>query len=349
MLPYMLIVFFSMIILLTNKLLSEKKINIVFFLILILSIFSAIRGINVGTDNFMYENIYQSFEVESFSDLKNSRFYSITEKGFIYICYIFNTIGLNYNFFLFFLNAFYLFLFDFFSKRTSINYELSWLVFIAFGYYTFIYNGLRQALAIMFCMLAFYFYKEKKVFLPSIIVLVASTIHTSCLVFLIVPFLIFSSTKTRILINILWTLFFAFGVSYIFNIAGGLNEKYEDYSDFKTENSGGGEVVFLLINFLFFLIYWIKNKGEEFTIYLNIFYLGFIVAFFSFLNGYSASGLMRLSKYFTWTLILMWPYIIHKFSKDSRVMAYLIFIVFSTIYFYISTIKYGGLYPYYLD
>src|SRR5690606_8554734 len=138
MLPYMLIVFFSMIFLITNKLLSGKRINIVFFLIIILSFFSGIRCLNVGTDNFMYENIYKSFEVESIYDLKNSRFYDITEIGFIYICYIFNAIGLSYNFFLFFLNAFYLCLLDFFSKRTSINYELSWLVFLTFGYYTFI-------------------------------------------------------------------------------------------------------------------------------------------------------------------------------------------------------------------
>lgn len=348
MIPYMILLFLIALFLLLNKNLDSRKSYLLLIMIFLMSIFSSIRGIDVGTDNFMYENIYESFNVDSLSSLKDSRFYEITEKGFVYLSYTFNYLGLGYRSFLFFLNFLYLYIFWVISKKISINNEITWFIFVCFGYFTFIFNGLRQGVAVILCMLAFYFYKNKKILMPSLLIVFASSFHTSCLVFFIIPFIIYGTDRVRLFLISIWTFFVIFALPYLFILAEGISNRYSDYSEFKTENSGAGAVIFLFLNFIIFLYYFSKKEDEDFKIYLTIFYFGLVVAFSSFFNGYSASGLMRLSFYFTWTMLFLWPYIFRLYNLNSRPLVYIIFFVFCVVYFYLSTTKYGDLIPYYI-
>ncbi|MCO8043587.1 EpsG family protein [Acinetobacter bohemicus] len=342
MLPYILLAIYLLICILLSFILKRKK---SILLIIGLSLFCALKGIEVGSDNYMYETIY-----ETLSDYKSSRFYGSLEFGFIYLGYMFNKIGLSYFYFVFFLTFLYLYSFNKLNKKLSENYYLSWIIFLFFAHYTFIFNGLRQAVAIGLCWLSLYAFLNRKILYTILLIFVALMFHTSAVIFSIVILFFYIKCIYRKYFSILWTVFFIFGINLIFGFAGQINERYEGYAEFKSEDTGVGALFFLFFNLitLFLLSKILKIKNESFYIMLNILYLGFVIVFSSFLYGFSASGLMRLSRYFVWTLIFLWPIIFLKIDMKYRPLSYLIFTLFAFFYYLLATYSYGELVPYYI-
>ena len=80
-----------------------------------------------------------------------------------------------------------------FIKLYSEDYEMSTVMYICLGLLTFNMNGMRQALAMAICLLAYEFIEKKKFFPFLLTILVATLFHKTAIVFL--PFYLIRNIK----------------------------------------------------------------------------------------------------------------------------------------------------------
>src|SRR5690606_19464441 len=81
-------------------------------------------------------------------------------------------------------------------KRFSNNYILSVFIYITFGFYTFLFNGLRQGIAMAVCFLALPYLINKNKLKYFLLIVIASLFHTSAWVML--PFYFLVHMKLRL-------------------------------------------------------------------------------------------------------------------------------------------------------
>lgn len=308
----------------------------------ILIIFATIRDYTIGTDTHTYTKPFRFF-----SGLDNYFFDPQVEMGYQYLVYI--LLHLTSEYYILFLITSIIIIFGFFYviKKYSVDYFLSVYIFITFSIYTFYFNTLRQAIAIVICMLGLKFLLEKKLFKYLIFVALASLFHISALIMIPIYFLV--HLKIKIHIKLL-TLFFSslLGSSLIINYLAQDNTRYQGYTE-QADNAGGYSLYFLYV-FIGLFVYVmgrdLRNKNHVYYCLEQIFLFGLIFVLPIILLGTNPSGPQRILYNFSFYLILILPYIFNKF--DSIIPKYL-FMMFSLIFYVLATTSIYEIYPYKLN
>ena len=308
----------------TNK--SQKRIYMVLCFLSVL-FFVGLRSINTGSiDTQTYCRMFDTASSTSgFIDFLTIREISIEEYlykegNFYLLVWLISRFTDNEQIFLVVIAAIMtVCVFRFMSKHSE-DFMLSCIIYICLGSMTFSMNGMRQALAMSICLLAYDFAVKKKIVPFLLIVLLAMTFHVSAFIFLLAYPLSNFSKLHLVALLIGGGLFIALSSS-LASIYDSLVEK--DYA-VRDSIEGGGFVtvaIYLLVLILTMLFY--KNLATENGIE-PLFALCFVGLVIFSTRYFSTQIFERISYYFYYSVILLIPKLSHIFKEKDRLIYSLI-------------------------
>ena len=167
------------------KINEEKKRNI-FLDIAFVAVFllCVLRNPSVGRDIEGYRRAYELTKNVEWSNFR----YIYFEHGYILLMKICISIGLNFQWYLAVVYLIVLVPIFVIIKRYSKNAPLSVLIYICYMYFEFDLTGIRQAISMSICLLAFIVLVEVKKFpmlKSAVIVIIASLFHQGAYVFFV--------------------------------------------------------------------------------------------------------------------------------------------------------------------
>ena len=258
-------------------------------LMIILLFFSMFRGDDVGTDTRNYMDIYDRISNLFLYDANYTFEGGRTELLYYYLCsFIYlNNLSPRIIIYVFSLITFVFLYFG--CKKNKINISLFFLFYVLTTSYIISFNVARQFAAISICFYATSFLTENnwKKYLFVVIVLLASLIHTSSILFIVL--LISDWIKiNRLKVGLFIYLFsllaivlpltdLAFSLFAKFNIL----ERYDQYGasgDFATSENGLLNYVYKTILFtIYYAVYYIRTKDKKTDLWDILFLLFFLV------------------------------------------------------------------------
>lgn len=337
MIPYFVVLFIVLLWLTLEKYaLNRKAFWVPLFL---LSVFAGIRSSKVGTDTGAYTSLFQlNFDPEYYE------FNPDVEIGYQYFEYALLNFTHNY-YWLFIITAFIVcFCYLRIIKNFSQDYIFSIFLFVTLGVYTFFFNGLRQGIAMAIFTLAFPYLLEKKLIIYLVICTFASLIHISAL--FMIPFYFLVNLNIKLIYKIFFVFLFSILSSQlIIQYFSESNKRYEGYAEFSNE-AGGLFILgfyFILLVFIYMTkkLYHISDMVFQKTFEFYALGIAFLIPIA--MLGAAASGPQRLLSYFTWVLVLIFPYIFLKIN--NKIIKY-IFYIFMIAFFYLTTTRFSNLTPY---
>ncbi len=298
-----------------NKLSEEKKkkfkIGMVVVAILPMFLLFVLRYKYIGADTIGYVRFFQK-EIRKYSwaqlfDVESMRF----EIGFRVYTKIISLFSSSYTFY-FLINALVIFgILMRFSFKYTQNPFVFFFLFITLGTYAFFETGLRQALAMVLCLLAVDFVKDKKPIRFIFLVVLAYFFHKSALVFLLIyPLCAIKKYDWAIFVYVILAAVFVLG----FTAFQDLFNQLLGY-EYGVEETGNGGIfmlfIFVIFAFCFFMTY--DKKGEKKTENV-ILHLSFLTVIFWLLRLVSRTA-ERISYYYIFGLYIYFSQAI-KYDKD---------------------------------
>ena len=157
----------------------QRRIFICATSFLVLWLIQSLRALTVGRDLINYIPFFLSTDYKEVSEN--------IEIGYLYFNrFIYNYITTDPHVFLSIVSACILLPFTIVVKKYSKIPALSFIIFASFVIYIFSFSALRQSIAIGLTTLSYIFVEEKKLLPFLLLVFIASTIHTSAIIFIIV-------------------------------------------------------------------------------------------------------------------------------------------------------------------
>jgi transmembrane protein EpsG len=224
--------------------------------------------------------------------------------------------------------------------------EISIYVYITSGLFTVTMNGIRQSMAaaIIFAGTKYLIDGNWKRFI--FIVLIASTIHQSALIFIPIYFIVQKRAWTKLTFLLL---FLAVIIAFEFNTFSALlfnaldNTKYEHYSNF---SEGGANYLRVLVMVLPLLIAFLgREKLKEIwpknDVIVNLSLLGFIFMLIATQNWIFA----RFDIYFNLYSLILISWILKLFKeRDSWVIYYCILVCYFIFFYYEEVVSFNFYY-----
>ncbi len=268
---------------------KKTKHYLLFSLCIFLGLFSGARNESLGGyDTSMYKYLYENSS-KNFPNIDTpDAIVNATEKGYVALMSLFNTIGLNFNIFLLGLGVVTSFLFYLFLKQYSLYPFLFLMIFLSKGYLYYFFTAQRQIIAMLICWLSLKYVLQKQFIKFSLIIIIASFFHISALAFLFVYFLNEIKLDNKkvymlILVSVILGIFkigtYLTGIVYSYLPFG--SEKLMQYVE-------GGSNSINILNFfeitpiLIFVLYnrnVIKDKTKYFNLFFNLFVFYIIITF----------------------------------------------------------------------
>ena len=287
---------------------------------------SGLRNLTVGADTLSYRFSFETVKSQSVRTL----FKNITDKyisgasvkdpGYDFFVKIFQYFSENYQVYLIFIAALFMIPFTVWIIKESKNPSISFVLYSSLFYSFFSITGIRQTISTaMVVLIGDKFIKDKKLIPFVIVVLLASTIHTSALVFL--PFYFLS----RIPVNIKTISVWIIGIVISFLARRQLKAFFIDisgYDDYAKDYEGAGTFTFTLIMLLIFVWVIISFSGnKEIEKHKRLYNAFFLAMFFTPLTWLNPSA-MRVVQYFSIYLVLLIPQMIEDtFDEKSKPIA----------------------------
>jgi hypothetical protein len=284
---------------------------------------SGLRNVAVGDDTYGYSFTFIEVQESSwdslFQDLIN--YYKLgvgKDPGYNIFQKVIQLVTDDYQVFLFFVAVIFFLAFgNFIYKNTSrlIDVIIAFVIYSILFYSFYSITGIRQTIATAFTLYSYEFIKKKKILPFLILVLLASTIHKSALVF--IPFYFIAQIKkTKYFYNIILFLFpffmiFKDSVANLVNVIGG----YEEYQNYE----GAGTFTFTALFIFISLLALIRSKiilknNPNSQHYFNAFAIAILFLPLSWINP----SALRIILYFSIFMLLFIPEILFSFLTISK-------------------------------
>lgn len=330
-----------------NKLSQEKSNRIILFSFVILfGSIMAFRDISVGTDTWLYSNIY----IEAGQSTNVFKYYMFSKAPvYVVICRIFyiffksrnammiisafTTVGIN----------------AYFIKKKSQDIIMSLYLFLALDYYLFAFNASRQLLAMSFVLLAYLGFEERKTKRALAWLLVACGVHyLAALFFIVVPLFYIRINPRRFYLISFTTLLFELSAMKLLGILQKIASDYSDLNamgyDLSKGDSGGNRIFYAL----FFLTLEIvilqlhkKNLCEKNNEILLRYFCIANVGLFMMIIYRHFYVFVRIEKVFCQFLIVLLPLMYKKlFKKESRQLVNVLTGILFFIPYEVQSLKY---------
>ncbi len=273
----------------------------------------ALRHREVGSNdsNNYYEN-WELLSTFSFSSLKEHMQTSNLESGYLFFVWTFSHI-LPEGQFVFVLSAI---IFTIavcrFIYINSEDPELSFVMFICLGLYTFMAQGLRQSIAMSMCLFTIELAKKRR-FIPFVLlVLLASTFHTSAIVFLVVYFIYGVTLNVRTLVMGAGVTVILLALSSRLAAIGNLIFQRE----YEGEVESGGFVavaIYAIILILSVALAGKRRRDHDYSFFVFMTWLGLVFYLMRYTEVQIAE---RISFYFMFGQLIALPNVISRFDKS---------------------------------
>lgn len=346
--PYYVLVFLPVLItllFLKNK--NRNRIAIIsFFSILIILV--SLRNKSIGSDTGNYWFLY-----DMLNDTIRSSMFKTGEYEYGFLLYTRLCTFIKYDFQLYLTITAFLSLIPIlilYGKKSE-GAILSIAIFLVLGFFRLYFSGIRQGLAIMWVVPAFYFCKEKKLLPFLATVFMAFVFHHSAFIMLLMYPLCWMKLDRKALLFIFPALFavYLLRVSLFATILPFLGEKFEEtYGDI-TETGAIMMLLLLVLLMVFAFLIPDEKKLDRETLAMRNFLV--ISTFLQVFAGVSTIA-MRINYYFFLFIPLVIPKVISIASNNLRFIAKfggaIISVVFIGYYFYgaITGADNLELYPY---
>ena len=298
---------------------ERNKQKISWIAVVVLILFSGLRGHLVGSDLPHYKMIFDLVGKEH--NINNTHeHYGFLFNFAVWLSGVISTESIGFTILLMISSIIVVLTAAYVSKECSSDISISMLLFVCFDTYILSFSGLRQSMAIGLIMIAFKYMHDKKPLNFAIMVVLAYYFHDSAI--FVLPLYLLNFVNKKNIEYILYAVGVAFIVIYsfvdeiimeivcdlldlhYFYFYGMIGEKLTMMSYLKA---------FMLIGvFVFFLGYKIYNerKGKTFsrkyTLCLMTYYLAALLNLYNIMTG-SFMIISRMIYYFSWTLILLVP------------------------------------------
>lgn len=318
-----------------------------------LILLGGLRALPVGTDTFTYSYMYLAIPANLITFIESSNLGIFDEPLFKIFQFFFRFPGLNFNYFLSAISAFITLTYIGAIKQQQRYNTLSLIIFLLLGFYTFHFNGARQAIAV-----AIFFYSLKYILNGNkykfyCFIFIGFMFHKSIIICLPALYLVKGDLNTKkIIIVALLTLFFASFLDVVVNFASSNIDSR--YSGFALQKDSAMGVFYNLVNFVIFIIlYGVKLiyniQDRTFNTCLSLSFVGVLLGVVSVLLKLDPNGIARASIYFNQFFIYLIPIAIYSINSLIWRSVALIFVLFlCLIYFISTTYKLANLYPYLL-
>lgn len=302
----------------------------------ILIFFMGLRATSVGCDVIQY-----LYRYENATELYNIGL-SYSEWGFNYISYFFhNILNVDFQVFLFAIAILCVSSISTCVYRYSDNILLSIITYLTVGNFTMNLSGLRQTVAISIVLFSILVAEKKKLVPFFALVMLASVIHNSAVVFFPVYFLWGRrlNRKTGAILLIISVAAIAYR-TFLNPLIGILSpERYSIYN--LTEGYAINPLVILVpIVFCVYSLFFMKQDGGEFSQKDSFFFIFSCINVFTSMLSLSNNQLGRLGFYFAiGNMIVISSAVQGHKENDYRVahgIEYLI-VILCFLYFFIST------------
>jgi len=300
--------------------LNQKGRNRYIFLLLFIPfVLAAFRGIDVGNDTYTYFRMYRN--VGNYNNYFDFMKVTRIEPGYSLFMFLFQRLGASYEIFQIFCESLIYLSFSKYFKKYSENYALSCFMFVVNRNLAGTMNTVRMWLAIAVLLNAIPYIKERKLVKFLLVVLAASMMHYSAMLFVIV-YIMTGIKKEHLVFPI--TLISAMVIAFIgtpfFRFMTDLVGRYEGYLSTGYFDTSGALAIYIsfVINLAFIAYYTIlrryergiKHFDEDSIVISNqyIFYVMYFIAFsFSFI-GLRNQIMSRLSSYFSISSLVLLPF-----------------------------------------
>lgn len=231
------------------------------------------------------------------------------EKGYVILNKLIGTIWPNTNFFLLicaFLSIFPIF---FVAYKKSSDSLFSIFVYTGMPCFLIAYSGLRQAIAVGICFFALMFVENKKIIPFVLTVLLACSMHSSAIVFLIAypVYHIRLKRNARLISIFIIPIFYVFKEP-LFDIFAGLllGDPSETYGE-------GSSTLFLVFSLIYVFCVLFSDYSKKQNGYMNLFLLACCCQAFGQVHNLA----MRITYYFMMALIILLPSVLEKAKMSS--------------------------------
>lgn len=301
---------------------------------LVLALRSPLCGVDLVSYSLLFDEVIKSSWSDILRSSSSSEFMG-QEMGWLIYNKLFSLITSDFQWFIAITAGITLFFIGFVFYKYSSNIIFSFLIYATFGLYIFSFSGIRQALAISITFMSFHFLKNKKNLWFVIFVLIASTMHSSAIIFLV------AWPLSKLKISFIKGLVIVLGIGILMPfmrtivntiVALIFTSRYENYQD------EGGAIVLLLVYVLIFLFSFAGAKGAK-NERLQFFQWMILCAVGCQSLGFISTGaITRIGYYFTIFFPLIIPEIFTGFRRPSfKIIATVVTSILLIIFFYLTT------------
>lgn len=278
----------------------------------------ALRHYSVGSaDSYNYYRNCMYLGNFSFNDILEYVPGHPMEDGYLYTVWLLIKIFKHPQFLFVFTGLFFSYSVCRFVYKNSKEPGISLVMFVCLGLYTFMVQGLRQAIAMAICLFAIELCKQRKAVKFFLVVYIATLYHTSAIAFL--PVYFFSRVKFTPM-----GYFGAFSIGALImafsdSIITFANEWFKsDY--YNTVESGGFITVTIYVIIIVMTFLFQKEYSDKQNLGL-FFLMTFFGVVFYIMRYFGALASGRISWYYMFGQLALFPNIIASMEKRTREVA----------------------------
>lgn len=322
----------------------KKKLFIVMVSIQAILI-SGLRGLSIGADTKNYSDLFWYYKdcswneiFRSITDFVTTGNYNTRDMGYYIFTKLFGTLIPSYRIYLFVVIILFMCGLGMFLYKYSKDICLSYIIFDAFMFQFYGLTGIRQTLAtILVLFIGYKYIKEKKLFKFILICLIASTVHTTSIIFL--PFYFVCNIRPK-KIKYLLTAIAAVGI-IAFKKTIAANVSLGIYASMYTEMTGITSYNFIIMMALVSVVTFIlDSRVTVLAVNNRDFVDGTLIAFLLVTSSIIFDLLFRLAWFYLPFLLVLIPEILLCLEEKSRRIVKIVLIVFLTFLLYKNHLDY---------
>lgn len=288
--------------------LAKKRKVFLIFAFLYLYVLEGFRSLKFGGDPW-YQDLYRATSWIPWGSILywDKYLYFKSETGYVVLNKCLNLVSNNVQFLYIFISAVYLHSMYKYLKSCSVMPILSVFVFYVVFWFQSFYV-LRQYLAIAMCLYALPFVFQRNLKNFAIVMVLAFTIHQSCIVFAPVYFLY----NYKIKLNLKYTILFLgacvammMTLRVIMQFSFGFLTGYDSYLDEELE--GDGNFKMALVYIFFFVCYALFAYKKRESLEENLFFKMLGIAIILQMAGTSFVLMQRLNLYYAISILVVIP------------------------------------------
>lgn len=309
----------------------------------LMALMIGLRHKYVGSgDSAFYYRLWETLSKTPLAELERFMEEHDMEKGYQIAVWIFSHIFPKGQYSFVVSGTFYAISVCSFTQKNCKNVMLALMVFNCLGLFSFIVQGMRQAIAMCICLWALEQCKKRKIFKFGFMVALACTFHMSAIVFSVAYFLINFNLKAKSIL--LFTFLVGIAIMLLPTLFDLLNTLMNDSYELNQGSDSGGVVAILIsLSIVMFGLFFQDRQDSNFPLFV---YITIVATVAMLLRNVVSAIAERISFYFVFGQMVIVSNSVTSI-KDNKEQTLLIFFV-SILIFGVAIYKasYTNLVPY---